>query len=74
MGRRTRGPSGVESFLAGRDPPFCVVFYSVRFCTLTFPVVCSFSLHLGTKVGVGSQRVSPPNLGPTLTPPLEMVP
>lgn len=46
------GSLGVERFLTGRDPPFCVVFSPVLFCPLPFPVVCFFSLHLITRVGV----------------------
>lgn len=56
---------GVERFLTGRDPSFCVVFYPVLFCTLTFPVVGFFSLHLITKVGlccsVSLPLISAPN-------------
>lgn len=40
---------GVESFLTGRYQPFCAAFYSVLFCTLTFPVVCFLSLYFITK-------------------------
>lgn len=67
MGHWTGGPwawegsPGVESFLTGWYPPFCVVFYPVLFCMLTFPVVCLFSLHLITKVSLCCSECLPLN-------------
>lgn len=45
-------PGGGRELPHWTDPPFCDEFYPVLFCMLTFPVMCFFSLHLFTKVGL----------------------
>lgn len=68
------GSPGVESFLTGRNPPFCVVSYPVLLCAFTFPLVCLCSLHLLTKVGLCCSEPLYPDFSPELIPCLKMIP